>query len=159
MARLLGSVVVVGLTGLAFGSYSVKSDLEARYRQVTAAFQSKNIAAISNLLMPDYKAVSPSGQAIGRDQVIAGFKQQMSSVQDVKWRRTIVKLTVSGPNATAVVDGDLHAHLAPGRGPKTLEVVATTVDQWVKTSGGWKLKSSKLKTSKMLLDGKPAGMR
>ena len=51
--------------------------------------------------------------------------------------------------------GDFNAHVN-GNGPKQVELIATTQDRWVNGVGGWKLKSSKLISSKMLLDGKAA---
>jgi ketosteroid isomerase-like protein len=143
------------VAAIGFASASVKSELEARYREVTAAFKAKNVSAIENILMANYEAVGQDGRSIGRKQVLDGFKQQMDMVTDVTWVRKITDLKVNGSAALATVDGDLRAHM---QGHKTLELIATTVDDWVKTPKGWKLMVSHLKSSKMLMNGKPMNM-
>jgi len=139
-------------------SADVRQTLADNYVRVTKALQQGNLAPIEALLAQDFKAYTPSGEAIPRDQVLNGFKAQAGSMSNITWPRTIDGLVVSGGKATATVSGHLSATTV-GKTRHHIDLIATTVDTWVRLGGKWKLQASHLKASKMLLDGKPASAR
>ena len=133
---------------------SVRKQLTANYAAVTRALARHDIAGVSELLAYDYRAIGPNGDSVDRQHVLSDFSRQMNAMNHITWPRTIKSLSVKGPSALAVVDGHLSA-ITVSKPPHRLELIATTQDSWVRSSAGWRLKSSRLVRSKMLLDGKP----
>ena len=155
--------LIVGVTLCCFASAGadVKSILTAKYEAVTAALQHKDLKAVGIMLTADYKAYGPSGDSHDRAQVLQDFDRQARSLTGITWKRTLSHLVVKGNTATVTVLGHFTGTTLGSQRHK-LELNATTLDAWTKIGGAWKLASSHLQQSKMMLDGKqwsPAGPR
>src|SRR5580658_9105401 len=135
----------------ASGADSLRQTLDARYAAVTKAIQKRDITIVAGMLTPDYVAVSPSGRKLPRSKVLQNFQLQANALGRVSWPRHIDGLTVSGKTAIAVVSGHFTGY-SLGKQSHKLELIATTQDTWVKTPSGWKMKTSKLVTNKVLFD-------
>ena len=151
---ILGLLVLAPIAMTSAGQ-SVQKILEGRYEAVAKAIQKRDITIVAGMLTPDYVAVSPSGRKLPRSKVLQNFQLQANALGRVSWPRHIDKLSVTGKAATAVVSGHFTGY-SLGKQSHKVELIATTQDTWVKTPSGWKMKTSKLVTNKVLFDGKPA---
>ena len=76
-------------------------------------------------------------------------------MSDSKWDRTISKLTVSGKQAVAIVNGNFLGHMSgQDSKPHEFRLVATTQDTWIKTAKGYKLQKSVVQKNTIMFDGK-----
>lgn len=135
----------------------VRTQLTANYAAFSKAFQNRDIHACAQMMMPNYVAATPDGGKANRKQVLADLKQRMTNLSDVTWSRTITKLNGSTDTALATVDGDLKGTMDDKAGrPHAVELVATTLDLWVRSKTGWKLQHSRLLKARLTVDGKSA---
>ena len=150
-ALLLAAAIVA-----ADSQKAVKKELDAHYKAITKAFQTKTIDSIGDLLTDDYTAIQPNGQTSTKAEVLQDFKNQAAAMHDLKWKRVIRSLTVNGDQAVALVDGDFKGHLQmQDQKMHEMRFKATTLDTWTKTAAGYRLQKSEVKDVSMTMDGKP----
>ncbi len=135
---------------------TVRTILTADYARFTQAFQKKDVAGIDTQMTVNYVALGTDGKPTTRAQVLADFKGQMATLQNVTWKRTIRRMNVFGKTADVIVDGDL---VGTSRGkdgkPHKMERLATSNDTWIEiTPTLWKLSRSRVLKVKTTVDGK-----
>lgn len=136
----------------------VKSDLQAKYDKLSAAFAARDIKPFDDALAKNF--VLHVGQKnTSREAVLADFKRQMANMSNVKWVRTVTLVSQAkmGYSATvkSIFDGDFDA----GGTTKHFWNSAVALDTWTKNSqtGEWKLSASRLVSLDAKIDGQPAG--
>jgi Domain of unknown function (DUF4440) len=159
MPRLVFAPLLFGLGLLQLASATtrhgdVKSTLAAKYASVTVALRHQDLGTVGAILAPDYKAYGPKGDSISRDQVLSDFKRQAMSLTNISWTRQLSSLVASGRSVSVTVSGHFSGTTL-GKERHQLDLYATTFDTWARFGADWKLTSSRLKQSRMMLDGKP----
>lgn len=136
------------------GNAAIKSELDKDYATFTKAFIAKDITKIGSLLTDNFTVETPQGKMTKKD-VLAGYKSMAAEASEVKWPRTITRLDVNEGKATATVEGHFSGKLGGRQSKKqAFELIATTIDLWVKTPKGYRLSHSKVVHHKMIVDGK-----
>lgn len=121
--------------------------LTANYARVcTAAFDPTdgNLDASFATLAPGFVNVDPTGQQVGRDQVIALARQQMKALKAKTCDHTMESFTATDPGTILVVN-TLHVagdFTAPG-GTHALDVTDRSQDTWKNVDGNWQETQSK----------------
>ena len=134
---------------------SVKKQLTANYAAFSKAFQTKNMSTVAGLMTDDYVVVQPGGKTSNKTEILQDFNQQAGMINGAKWDRKITKLTVSGKQAVAIVDGNFSGNMAGQDGkPHVFRLIATTQDTWTKTPSGYRLQKSVVQKNKVTIDGK-----
>ena len=148
------SCLAAGLTCRAEDA-AIRKALTANYAAISTAFQKHDGKTIGSYLTPDFSAVNKKGQTTNRDQVLAGFEKQMSSIKNSLWVRTIETVTQAGNDAIVIVKGRLTGSLTDAEGAAhQMDFNAKAKDTWTKSGKAWKLKHTQILEAKMMLDGK-----
>lgn len=159
MRSILGTLLCVSFFGIAgqarADDASVRKSLTANYLKISEAFRKNDIAAIANLMTPDYVAVQPKGKKLSHDEVLTSLSRQRQVLVNVDWQRKIGKLTVKGNEAVATIQSRMAGIMADPNGKHhNILMMSSSKDTWVKAGAGWKLKSYQFLTGAMALDGK-----
>jgi ketosteroid isomerase-like protein len=137
---------------------AVRRELEAKYAKVFEAYRNKDIEAFMDDKTPDFTAKSLNGNVSAREQVEAGVRQRMERIKRVNYLKVKLKeLTVTGDVAVAITTQEFSRVFADPQGVEHTAVSKGTThrDTWVKTDGGWKIKSvEELTQGKELIDGR-----
>lgn len=121
--------------------------LTANYARVCAAAfdpTDANLEASFATLAPGFVNVDPTGQQVGRDQVIALARQQMKALKAKTCDHTMESFAATDPS-TVVVVNTLHVagdFTAPG-GTHALDVTDRSQDTWKNSGGQWQEVQSK----------------
>jgi hypothetical protein len=135
---------------------ALKKTLETRYSQFSRGFQTKNIKPIAALFAPDFMLKQVNGQKVHLVQLLSSVQRQIAVAHSIEWSRKIKGLTTAGNQAVATVDGRFAGKVNGSDGKDhQLILLLAAKDTWVKTSGGWKLKSTEMLKSSLTRDGKP----
>ncbi len=152
------AIVLFGFMGsFAFAdNASIKKDLGAEYDKFAKNYLAKDITSIEKQVTEDFKWKRLNGQVLGKKEAIATMKQEMAQVgKDTKITQKLNKVTAKG--ATVVVDAVGTVTMsAPGQDGKIhkMEAGGASIDTWVKTNSGWKMKGVEEKTMELKIDGK-----
>jgi hypothetical protein len=146
--------VALAASGVAQGD--AKTQLQARYNALAAAFAKGDIGLYAQTLAPEYELhMGPRTQK--KDAILKDFKRQMANMKNSKWTRLVTKTTPKEGKVQVTVkstfNGDFDA-----KGKMThFYNEATSLDTWTKLGGKWQLVESTLVSLDAKLDGKPAG--
>lgn len=155
---LAGLLASSSIAGVKRNDTGVRTTLQRNYDAFTRAMQKKDIAGWRRLLTPDFRAKRPDGTVANRAEAERDISGTMMSMTSLTWPRKIEKLEVNGNRAVATVRGRLTG-ITKGSDGRThkMQFDGITRDTWIHTKGVWKLETSELKESKVLMDGKPMG--
>jgi ketosteroid isomerase-like protein len=136
----------------------VRAELEQAYKENTAAFMRRDVAAVMALRTPDFHTETPDGTTRDRsamEQYITGI---MNGVR--KWNRitfTIDSLDVRGDTAFAVVAQHLdRMALRPDNLVHHVETWVTQRETWVRHDSRWLMwRVDQLRNQRRLVDGQP----
>ncbi len=139
----------------------VTAELHKEYARSAKAFKSGDLKGLMDVLAPDFTSSDSEGKTTTRDQMEAYFKQQMAQVQQVKSVDFTVKHVGVRSADEAIADTEMKLTGTVERpGDKkrhTVAVTADSVDTWVHTPTGWKLRHVQSGKTATTLDGKPYG--
>ncbi|MGC8667552.1 MAG: nuclear transport factor 2 family protein [Chthonomonadales bacterium] len=150
-------MVVLGAQGLRADVTAVRKALSARYAASDAALRKKDARVLMGMVTPDFTVKTAAGQTLTAKQLPALLEQEFAAIKEIKdsrWR--ILDLKVKGNVATVKMTQTLSGVIL-GQDQKTHTLSSTnvSVDTWVRTSAGWKLRKSVELSEKTLVDGKP----
>jgi hypothetical protein len=134
-----------------------KSELQAEYDVLSAAFAKRDPAPFETALAPDY-VLHIGKRTRTRASVVADFRKQMANMSDVKWVRKVTNVSGSKGVFVATVKSVFDGDFAMGAKKSHFWNSAVSKDTWIQgPSKHWKLKSSSLTSLDAKVDGKPAG--
>ena len=149
---------------LVFGAQVVRADtaavrkaISARYAASDAALRKKDAKALLAMITPDFTVKTAAGQTLTAKQLPALLQQEFAAIKEVKNTRwSILEFGVKGNVATVKMTQTLSG-VFTGQDQKTHTLSSTnvSVDTWVRTPSGWKLRKSVELSEKTLVDGKP----
>lgn len=149
--------LAVGPQALRADTAAVRKALSERYAASDAALRKKDAGALMGMVTKDFTVKTAAGQILTAKQLPALLQQEFAAIKEIKdsrWR--ILDLKVKGSTATVKMTQTLTGVIV-GQDQKTHTLSSTNVslDTWVRTSAGWKLRKSVELSEKTLLDGKP----
>jgi ketosteroid isomerase-like protein len=121
-------------------SEDVVRALEGIYESVERAFQRGDIDAMDELLTPDFVAYDQDGSVKTRAEVMRGFREMMSSLSDIDWKRRVTEVRFEGEDVVAKAAGVFRGRKNDG---STVELDIVAEDTWVRTSAGFQNRSAK----------------
>jgi ketosteroid isomerase-like protein len=135
-----------------------RKELEAVYRQNTAAYEKWDVAAIMALRAPNFHSITPDGKVQDRAAMENYIQGILNGVK--KWNLltfTIDSLRVVGDTAFAIVSQHLdRMALRPDNAVHHVETWVTQREAWIRTGGKWLLwRVDELRNQRRLVDGQP----
>ena len=151
---LAGVVIAVSIAGSAVAQ-DAKAAFDARYGELRSAMQTRDAAAISKIIAPDYVMVD-----------IQGDEHPMSEMQDMMAKMpanpdpaqgpktTVLSAAVTGTTALVKQQMDIHV-VRKGEDGKdmVLDVTILNDDTWMQRGGTWLLTRSEQKDLTVAKDG------
>jgi len=149
---LAGAAITVTLAGIAYAQ-DAKAVFEARYAELSAAQQAKDLAKLQTMMAPDFTMID-----------IQGNEHNAAEMKDLMDKRpggagvvpkiTIVSAQISGPTAKVEQQIEIHTErTGPDGTPAKVDITVLTDDDWVQSGGAWLLKSSDQRDVSVSKDG------
>ena len=133
-------------------------ELEAWYRQNTAAYERWDFQTIMALRAPDFHSIAADGKVQDRAAMENYIQGILNGVK--KWNRltfTLDSIRVAGDTAFAIVSQ--HADrmaLWPDNAVQHVQTWVTQREAWIRTGGKWLMwRVDQLRNQRRLVDGKP----
>jgi ketosteroid isomerase-like protein len=153
LSTMLISAAIVTIQPIhAETSVRVKALVQTNYDRINAAFVRKDIKGATALFTPDYVSISPEGQK----QTLAEFRTYYDNLFNrfnikLTSNRTIVKNIAVNPEGLDVaIEQSTEGTVA---GSNKIVIEQTSLNLWIKTSQGWRLKQSKILTNQTTFNG------
>jgi hypothetical protein len=160
-ATALATIVIASVAG---AQGDVKTQLARVYAQLNDHIKNKRIGKAEKLFAqyghPKFVYINPHGRRQTAKEMLAEMEASLGP--QTKVTRSVSRLDkveVKASTATVRAYSD-YALQMPGPDGKThtFTGVSRSIDQWLKTPGGWKLKEVKVVSETMTMDGKPIRM-
>jgi ketosteroid isomerase-like protein len=136
-----------------------KKAIQQNYNAMNAAMAKKDINATMSYFNPDFVQITQAGKQIRLAEMRSGLAEMTTQMKGFQATTVVSKVTLdgAGKTASATVRNTLKMTMVNPQTNKDARVVATedSVDTWVKTTKGWRLKLSKTSKTTQTIDGKP----
>jgi ketosteroid isomerase-like protein len=136
-----------------------KRAIQQNYNAMNAAMAKKDINATMSFFNPDFVQITARGQRIPLADMRSGLQQMVTQMKGFQATTVVSKVALdsTGKTASATVRNTLKMTVANPQTNKDAKVVSTedSVDTWIKTAKGWRLKLSKTSKTTQTIDGKP----
>jgi len=138
---------------------SIRTEIERRYTENTAAFMRWDLPAVMALRAPDFHTITPDGTVRDRAAMENYTQGIMNSVK--AWNAidfAIDSLRVAGDTAFAIVSQHLdRMALRPDNQVHHVETWVTQRETWVRHGTGWLLwRVDQLRNQRRTVDGQPS---
>jgi tetratricopeptide (TPR) repeat protein len=137
-------------------SHPVWKAIDAQYARLAEAMRKKDLDALFALYMPDFHAVTPTGEIWTRERSLAYQRDGMAQVKETTHiSNTILRLSVCGEEATATVLQQWYRTQWMDGKLRRVETNAVQGEHWAKTPEGWKRGNiDEVKNGAAFVDGK-----
>lgn len=150
---LAGAAIAVSLVGTAHAQ-DAKTVFEARYAEMSAAQQAKDVAKLQTMMTPDFTMIDIQGNEHPASEMKELMDKRPAAMDGIAPKITILSATIDG--ATAKVDQQVEIHTerpGPDGAPAKIDITVQTADEWVQSGGAWLLKSSDQRDVSVSKDG------
>ena len=130
----------------------IQPTIQTNYNQINAAFVRRDIKGATALFTPDYVSINPEG---GK-QNLAEFREHYNNlftrfnIKLTSNKATIKNIDVNANGIDVAIEQKTEGTVA---GFNKIIINQTSRDSWLKTPQGWRLKESKILTSKTTFNG------
>jgi ketosteroid isomerase-like protein len=153
LSTVLVSVAIVTI-GPAHAEINAKIQptIQTNYNQINAAFVRRDIKAATALFTPDYVSINPGGEK----QNLTEFREHYNNlftrfnIKLTSNKATIKNIDVNASGVDVAIEQKTEGTVA---GFNKIVIDQTSRDSWLKTPQGWRLKESKILTSKTTFNG------
>jgi hypothetical protein len=153
LSTALMSVAIVTMQpGYAETSSKIQPTIQTNYNQINAAFVRHDITGATALFTPDYVSINPEGAK----QNLAEFREHYNNlftrfnIKLTSNKATIKNIDVNARGVDVAIEQKTEGTVA---GFNKIIINQTSRDSWLKTPQGWRLKESKILTSKTTFNG------
>ncbi len=150
---LAGAALAVSMAGAAYAQ-DAKAVFEARYAELSAAQQAKDVAKLQTMMTPDFTMLDIQGTEHTAAEMKDLMDKRPAAAEGMVPKITIVSAAIDG--ATAKVEQQVEIHTTrpgPDGQPAKLDITVLTDDEWVQSGGVWLLKSSDQRDVSVSKDG------
>ena len=136
-----------------------KKDIAALYQKLEKAMIAKDVKGIMATGAPGF-SYTENGRTMTGDAISAQMQQQFTMITGTpKAKFTIVSCDIKGKTATVISTSTSEMQI-PGQDgkPQVLKSTGKSSDLLVKTDKGWLMKTIKVLSSSMTLNGKPINL-
>src|SRR5687767_7602267 len=81
-------------------------ELEGIYAAIEHDLQRGDLDAIARRLETGYVAIGPDGTAVDREEILAGMRDMIGNLSDIRWPRRITGLVRDGDEVVVTADGE-----------------------------------------------------
>jgi hypothetical protein len=137
---------------------SVKKELQAIYTRMDAAAAKKDMKTSFAHYAPDYVSHGPNGRKTTLTDLKAQIGPLMAQAKSIRSKSTVQKVVLKGSNAIATVKEDAIIVMVNPQNPQQtmkLDINGASEATWVKTSAGWRVKSSRTLNVTTKVNGQP----
>jgi ketosteroid isomerase-like protein len=153
LSTVLISVSIVTIQpGHAEINAQIQPTIQTNYNQINAAFVRGDIKGATAFFTPDYVNTNPDGQK----QTLTEFREHYNSlftrfnIKLTSNKATIKNIDVNASGVDVAIEQKTEGTVA---GFNKIIINQTSRDSWLKTPQGWRLKESKILTSKTTFNG------
>ena len=153
LSTVLMSVAIATIQpGYAEISSKIQPTIQTNYNQINAAFVRRDIKGATALFTPDYVSINPEG---GK-QNLTEFREHYNNlftrfnIKLTSNKATIKNIDVKASGIDVAIEQKTEGTVA---GFNKIVIDQTSRDSWLKTPQGWRLKESKILTSKTTFNG------
>lgn len=153
LSTVLMSVAIVTIgPGHAEINAKIQPTIQTNYNQINAAFVRRDIKGATALFAPDYVSINPKGEK----QNLAEFREHYNNlftrfnIKLTSNKATIKNIDVNTNGVDVAIEQKTEGTVA---GFNKIVIDQTSRDSWLKTPQGWRLKESKILTSKTTFNG------
>jgi SnoaL-like domain len=153
LSTVLMSVAIVTIQpGYAEINAKIQPTIQTNYNQINAAFVRRDIKGATALFTPDYVNTNTDGQK----QTLAEFREHYNNlftrfnIKLTSNKATIKNIDVNPSGVDVAIEQKTEGTVA---GFNKIIINQTSRDSWLKTPQGWRLKESKILTSKTTFNG------
>lgn len=156
-------ILFVGLISAAVFALATPADeqaLKAAYSAIDQAISRKDVATVRKYVSKDAVWNNKGMGKVKGEQALASLEQQMKMVQSMSMVTKILSIKVNGATATIKTTGVMKMKVNNPQTKKvsSIDAKSNSVDTWVKTAQGWKLKTVFSEPTELLMDGKKMQM-
>lgn len=150
---LAGAALAVSLAGTAHAQ-DAKTVFEARYAELSAAQQAKDVAKLQTMMAPDFSMIDIQGNEHNAAEIKEMRDKRPGAADGIVPKITIVSARITGDTAQVEQQIEIHAERpGPDGQPAKMDITVQTADEWVKSGGAWLLKSSDQRDVSVAKDG------
>lgn len=153
LSTVLMSVAIATIQpGHAEINSKIQPTIQTNYNQINAAFVRRDIKGATALFTPDYVSINPEG---GK-QNLTEFREHYNNlftrfnIKLTSNKATIKNIDVNASGIDVAIEQKTEGTVA---GFNKITIDQTSRDSWLKTPQGWRLKESKILTSKTTFNG------
>ena len=153
LSTVLMSVAIATIQpGHAEINAKIQPTIQTNYNQINAAFVRRDIKGATAFFTPDYVNTDPDG----KKQTLAEFREHYNNlftrfnIKLTSNKATIKNIDVNPIGIDVAIEQKTEGTVA---GFNKIIINQTSRDSWLKTPQGWRLKESKILTSKTTFNG------
>lgn len=153
LSTVLMSVAIATISpAYAETSAKIQPTIQTNYNQINAAFVRRDIKSATALFTPDYVNTDSEG----KKQTLAEFREHYKNlftrfnIKLTSNKATIKNINVNPSGIDVAIEQKTEGTVA---GFNKIIINQTSRDSWLKTPQGWRLKESKILTSKTTFNG------
>ena len=130
----------------------IQPTIQTNYNQINAAFVRRDIKGATALFTPDYVSINPEGAK----QNLTEFREHYNNlftrfnIKLTSNKATIKNIDIKASGIDVAIEQKTEGTVA---GFNKIMIDQTSRDSWLKTPQGWRLKESKILTSKTTFNG------
>jgi tetratricopeptide (TPR) repeat protein len=118
---------------------AVWTGIQAQYLKLADAMRKRDVDALFALYVPDFHAVTPTGERWSRERSLAYQRNGLAQVREThQITNTIVRLTTCDDHATATVLQQWYRTQMMEGQLRRVETNAVQDESWTRTADGWK---------------------
>jgi ketosteroid isomerase-like protein len=150
---LAGAAIAVSLVGTAYAQ-DAKAVFAARYAEMSAAQQAKDVAKLQTMMAPDFTMIDLQGNEHNAAEMKELMDKRPGGAEGMVPKITILSAEISGDTAKVEQQVEIHTE-RPGQDgvPAKIDITVQTADEWVQSGGAWLLKSSDQRDVSVSKDG------
>jgi hypothetical protein len=153
LSTVFMSVAIVTIQpGYAEINAKIQPTIQTNYNQINAAFVRRDIKGATALFTTDYVSINPEGEK----QNLTEFREHYNNlftrfnIKLTSNKATIKNIDVNASGVDVAIEQKTEGTVA---GFNKIIINQTSRDSWLKTPQGWRLKESKILTSKTTFNG------
>jgi ketosteroid isomerase-like protein len=150
---LLSVTIATFQPALAETKSKIQPLIQTNYNNINAAFLSKDIKRATAYFTNDYVSISPKGERQNLEEFRTHYNNLFTrfNINLTSNKATIKKIAIDAEGINVEIEQRTAGTIAK---VNKIEIYQTSIDRWMKTPQGWRLKQSKIETNQTTFNGK-----
>jgi ketosteroid isomerase-like protein len=131
----------------------IQSIVQTNYNNINAAFLSKDIKRATAYFTIDYVSINPKGERQNLEEFRTHYNNLFTrfNIDLTSNKATIKKIAIDADGINVEIEQRTEGTIAK---TNKIAIYQTSIDRWMKTPQGWRLKQSKIETNQTTFNGK-----